>query len=168
MTEPYPARGEEGCAAGGQSCVSDAEIQSEILAPIKGNESKGWSTDTAQEPTARYLFYTPPVVSDCYKEAGDSASECSNVTLCGYHAEIEEKSGPEKRVAIYSDLPYAPNVTPARRLQPITIAEAAGSARDLIHQAPRVFAAGRKGPRQRLGDQAAASGVAGRVVVDAV
>ncbi|MGH2833357.1 MAG: PKD domain-containing protein, partial [Solirubrobacteraceae bacterium] len=106
-TTPYPARGAEGCTQGNEHCVSDAEIQEEILAQIEANKAKGWSTDPAQEPTAQYLVYTPPGVSDCYKE-GSSTSECSNVAFCAYHTQVERTVGSEKRVATYSDLPDSP------------------------------------------------------------
>ena len=107
-TTVYPARGEEGCAKGDEHCVSDAEIQEEILMQIKANEVEGWSMDPAPEPTAQYLVYTPPGVSDCFKEKG-FPSECSNVAFCAYHAQVERTVGSENRVATYSALPDAPS-----------------------------------------------------------
>ncbi len=107
-TTPYPARGVEGCTQGDEHCVSDAEIQEEILAQIEANKAKGWSTDSALAPTAEYLVYTPPGVSDCYKE-NNSPSECSNVAFCAYHTQVERTINSEKRVATYSDLPDSPS-----------------------------------------------------------
>jgi hypothetical protein len=101
-TTAYKAAGGEGCTTGDTSCVTDAEIEQEILAQIKAKSSDGWTTDPASAPRAEYLVYTPPGVTDC------SEGECSNEAFCAYHAQVLETVSSEKRVATYSDLPDAP------------------------------------------------------------
>lgn len=101
-TTAYKAAGGEGCTKGNTSCVTDAEIEKEILTQIKAKSADGWATDPASAPKAEYLVYTPPGVTDC------SEDECSNEEFCAYHAQVRETVSSEKRVATYSDLPDAP------------------------------------------------------------
>ncbi len=97
VTGAYPALNEkEGCTKAKAPCVTDAQIRTEILEQIEANH---WPTDTPGAPEAQYLLYTPKGVASC--EFG----ECAPEEFCAYHSEIT-KIGTEKRVAVYSDLPY--------------------------------------------------------------
>ncbi len=96
---PYPPPEEsEGCTGAMAPCLTDKQIRKEILEQIEANH---WPTDSASAPEAQYLLYTPKGVTTC--EFG----ECAPEEFCAYHSEITEL-GPEKKVAVYSDLPYVP------------------------------------------------------------
>jgi len=96
---PYPPLEEsEGCTKAKAPCVTDTQIRNEIVEQI---EAKHWPTDSASAPEAQYLLYTPKGVSTC------EFHECAPEEFCAYHSEIT-KLGPEKKVAVYSDLPYVP------------------------------------------------------------
>jgi hypothetical protein len=96
-TTAYPALDTaEGCTVA--PCVSDSQIQAEILSVVKAN---GWPTDPASAPQAQYLVYLPKGVATC---AG--REECSPEEYCAYHSEISGLTG--GRVAVYSNLPYVP------------------------------------------------------------
>ena len=98
-TGPYPPLEEsEGCTKAKAPCVTDTQIRKEIAEQIEANH---WPTDPASAPEAQYLLYTPKGVTTC--EFG----ECAPEEFCAYHSEITEL-GPEKKVAVYSDLPYVP------------------------------------------------------------
>jgi PKD repeat protein len=95
-TTAYPALDTaEGCTKA--QCVTDSQIQQEILNQIKAN---GWPTDPASEPEAQYLVYTPEDVNTC-----TAVGECSTNSYCAYHSQITGIS-PGEEVATYSDLPY--------------------------------------------------------------
>jgi PKD repeat protein len=100
VTEAYPPLDEaEGCTK--SPCVTDSQIREEILKQIEVNH---WPTDPASAPEAQYLLYTPNGVATC--ELAGKKAECAPEEFCAYHSEITE-IGPEKKVAVYSDLPYA-------------------------------------------------------------
>jgi PKD repeat protein len=100
---PYPAlETSEGCTKALEPCVTDKQIQTEILAQIEANS--GWQTDPASAPEAQYLVYTPKGVSTC-DGIYNGLHECSTNVYCAYHSQIT-KIGPSERVATYSDLPY--------------------------------------------------------------
>jgi hypothetical protein len=87
------------CTEAPKPCVTDKQIQTEILSQIKAN---GWQTDPESAPEAQYLVYTPAGVSTC---DGTHTNECSTEEYCAYHSQITKiTSG--NRVATYSDLPY--------------------------------------------------------------
>jgi PKD repeat protein len=97
VTGTYPPLEEaEGCTKAEAPCVTDRQIRKEIVEQIEANH---WPTDPAGAPEAQYLLYTPKGVATC--EFG----ECAPEAFCAYHSEITE-IGPEKKVAVYSDLPY--------------------------------------------------------------
>jgi PKD repeat protein len=99
VTASYPPLEEgEGCTKAKAPCVTDHQIREEILEQIEANH---WPTDLASAPEAQYLLYTPKGVASC------EFDECSAEVFCAYHSEITE-IGPEKRVAVYSYLPYVP------------------------------------------------------------
>lgn len=99
-TTAYPALDEaEGCTTA--PCVTDSQIQSEILNQIK---AQGWPTDAEQAPEAQYLLFTPSGVGSC---DGPGSCSFSAEGFCAYHSQIV-KIGPSKRVATYSDLPDEP------------------------------------------------------------
>jgi hypothetical protein len=95
---PFPTETVAGCALG-KKCITDAQIQGQILAMI---EKEGWPTDAEEKPKAQYLFYTPASVENCIQANECASSETTG--FCAYHSQITE-IGPEKRVATYSDLP---------------------------------------------------------------
>ncbi|HXB64343.1 MAG TPA: PKD domain-containing protein [Solirubrobacteraceae bacterium] len=99
VTASYPPLDKgEGCTKA--PCVTDSQIREEILKQIEVNH---WPTDPASAPEAQYLLYTPKGVATC--ELVGKAAECAPEDFCAYHSEIAE-IGPEKKVAVYSDLPY--------------------------------------------------------------
>jgi hypothetical protein len=101
VTEVYPPLDEaEGCTK--SPCVTDSQIREEILKQIEVNH---WPTDPASAPEAQYLLYTPNGVATC--ELVGKKAECAPEEFCAYHSEIT-KIGLEKKVAVYSDLPYVP------------------------------------------------------------
>ncbi|MGA8746550.1 MAG: PKD domain-containing protein [Solirubrobacterales bacterium] len=98
-SDPYPPLEEsEGCTKARAPCLTDTQIRKEIVEQIEANH---WPTDSASAPEAQYLLYTPKGVTTCEFE------ECAPEEFCAYHSEIT-KLGPEKKVAVYSDLPYVP------------------------------------------------------------
>jgi PKD repeat protein len=100
VTASYPPLDKgEGCTKA--PCVTDSQIREEILKQIEVNH---WPTDPGSAPEAQYLLYTPNGVATC--ELVGKTVECAPEVFCAYHGEITE-IGPEKRVAVYSDLPYA-------------------------------------------------------------
>ena len=100
VTASYPPLDKgEGCTKA--PCVTDGQIREEILKQIEVNH---WPTDPASAPEAQYLLYTPNGVATC--ELVGKTAECAPEVFCAYHSEITE-IGPEKKVAVYSDLPYA-------------------------------------------------------------
>jgi PKD repeat protein len=102
VTAAYPPLDTaEGCTAAHAPCVTDSQIRAEIIKEI---EAKHWPTDPASAPEAQYLLYTPKGVSTC--ELIERKDECAPEQFCAYHSEINELDA-EKRVAVYSDLPYA-------------------------------------------------------------
>lgn len=101
VTETYPPLDTaEGCTKA--PCVTDGQIRKEILEQIEANH---WPTDPAGAPEAEYLLYTPEGVGTC--ELVGKKAECAPEEFCAYHSEITG-IGPQKRVAVYSDLPYVP------------------------------------------------------------
>ncbi|HEV3321041.1 MAG TPA: PKD domain-containing protein [Solirubrobacteraceae bacterium] len=99
VTASYPPLDKgEGCTTA--PCVTDSQIRAEILEQIEANH---WPTDPASAPEAQYLLYTPKGVSTC--ELVNHTAECAPGVFCAYHSEITD-IGPEKKVAVYSDLPY--------------------------------------------------------------
>ena len=105
LTGAYPPLDEaEGCTK--SPCVTDSQIRKEILKQIEANH---WPTDPAGAPEAQYLLYTPKGVATC--ELVGQKAECAPEEFCAYHSEITE-IGPEKKVAVYSDLPYASDCDP--------------------------------------------------------
>jgi PKD repeat protein len=102
VTAAYPPLDKaEGCTKA--PCVTDSQIRKEIVEQIAAND---WPTDPAGAPEAQYLLYTPKGVSTC--EQVGQTTECAPEEFCAYHSEITE-IGTEKKVAVYSDLPYAPD-----------------------------------------------------------
>jgi hypothetical protein len=105
-TTAYPALDEaHGCTAAHKPCVTDSQIQTEILKDIKEHKEQGWPTDTPEAPQAQYLLYTPAGVSSCIV-----SGECTfsgEAGYCAYHAQITGIE-PGGRVATYSNLPDAP------------------------------------------------------------
>jgi hypothetical protein len=97
-TTHYPAlEATEGCAT--EPCVTDRQIQSEILSQI---EAQGWPTNIPEAPAAQYLLFTPKGVTNCLE------GECTTsggAAFCAYHGQI---AAPGSHVATYSDLPYVP------------------------------------------------------------
>jgi PKD repeat protein len=100
-TTSYPALDtSEGCTTALEPCVTDDQIQAEILNQIK---LKNWPTDLASAPQAEYLMYTPEDVTSC-----DGIGDCSavgNDQFCSYHGQITGIT-PGNRVATYANLPY--------------------------------------------------------------
>ena len=100
VTASYPPLDTaEGCTK--SPCVTDGQIQKEIKEQIEANH---WPTDPASAPEAQYLLYTPNGVATC--ELVGKKAECAPEEFCAYHSEITG-IGPESKVAVYSDLPYA-------------------------------------------------------------
>jgi PKD repeat protein len=95
---PYPSPATEGCV-GHTPCVSDKQIQAEILKQIEAHQ---WPTDAPQTPEAQYLMYTPGGVSVCI-EAG-SCTFSGEEGFCAYHSQVAG-IGSKKEVATYSVLP---------------------------------------------------------------
>jgi PKD repeat protein len=94
----YPPLDEaEGCTKA--PCVTDSQIREEIAKQIEANH---WPTDSEDTPEAQYLLYTPKGVVNC-----TGVRECTPEAFCAYHSEITE-IGLEKKVAVYSNLPYVP------------------------------------------------------------
>jgi len=94
----YPSLEEsEGCTRALAPCVTDKQIQAEIVNQIKAN---GWPTDPASAPEAQYLIYTPKGTATCM-----GIGECSPKEYCAYHGQITGIS-PGGKVATYSNLPY--------------------------------------------------------------
>ncbi len=99
VTASYPPLDTaEGCTTA--PCVTDGQIRNEILEQIEANH---WPIAPASAPEAQYLLYTPKGVATVNWLAD---GECAPEAFCAYHSEIAE-IGPEKKVAVYSDLPYA-------------------------------------------------------------
>jgi hypothetical protein len=100
-TTPYPALDTaNGCTAAHKPCVSDSQIQNEI---VKDISAKGWPTDLANAPVTQYLFYTPKGTSSCIDAGSGDCSFDSN-GYCAYHFQVTGLAG--GHVATYSNLPY--------------------------------------------------------------
>jgi hypothetical protein len=100
-TTPYGAVDTgDGCTASEAPCVTDNQIQNEILNEIN---NEGWPTDPASAPEAQYLVFTPKGVNSC-----DGVGSCTfspNNGYCAYHSQVTGIS-PGNQVATYSNLPY--------------------------------------------------------------
>jgi hypothetical protein len=86
-----------GCDAGHAPCVTDSQMQDEIINVIN---SQGWPTDPASAPEAQYLVFTPHGVSSC-----DPTGSCtfSADGYCAYHGQVSLAGN---QVATYANMPY--------------------------------------------------------------
>ncbi len=100
-TTPYPALDTaNGCTVAARPCVTDPQIQNEILNEIN---KFNWPTDPAGAPEAQYLLFTPNGANSC-----DGPGDCTfsaNNGYCAYHAQITGIT-PGNQVATYSNMPY--------------------------------------------------------------
>ncbi len=100
-TTPYPALDTaNGCKAAEQPCVTDPQIQNEILNEIN---KFSWPTDPPGAPEAQYLVYTPKGTNSC-----DAPGDCTfspGGGYCAYHSQLTGIT-PGNQVATYSNLPY--------------------------------------------------------------
>ena len=100
-TTTYPAIDTaDGCDAADAPCVTDNQIQNEILNDIN---NEGWPTDPASAPEAQYLLYTPNGTNSC-DGPGDCTFSATN-GYCAYHSQITGIT-PGNQVATYSNMPY--------------------------------------------------------------
>lgn len=103
---PYPPLEEaEGCTEAHKPCVTDSQIQAEILNQIKANS--GWRINAPTSPEAQYLLYTPGGVSVCIEAGSCTFSGESEEPFCAYHSQITGIA-PGNEVATYSVLPDEP------------------------------------------------------------
>ena len=100
-TTPYPAIDtSQGCSTAERPCVTDEQIQNEILNDIN---NQGWPTDPPSAPEAQYLLFTPNGTNSC-----DAPGDCtfsSSGGFCAYHGQITGIT-PGNQVATYSNMPY--------------------------------------------------------------
>lgn len=102
----YPPLEEaEGCTEAYKPCVTDRQIQAEILNQIKANN--GWRINAPTSPEAQYLLYTPGGVSVCIEAGSCTFSGESEEPFCAYHSQITGIA-PGNEVATYSVLPDEP------------------------------------------------------------
>jgi PKD repeat protein len=102
---PYPALAEnEGCTSAHKPCVTDKQIQTEILDQLKAEH---WPTNSPKTPEAQYLLYTPAGVSVCIEAGSCTFSGEFEEGFCAYHSQVTE-IGSSKEVATYSVLPDEP------------------------------------------------------------
>jgi PKD repeat protein len=100
-TTPYPAIDTSGgCTAAEAPCVTDAQLQNELLNDIN---NEGWPVDPAGAPVQQYLVYTPNGVNSC--DGPGSCTFSPNNGYCAYHSQITGLT-PGNAVATYSNLPY--------------------------------------------------------------
>lgn len=102
-TTPYPALDTaNGCDAADAPCVTDPQLQNEILNEINAH---GLPVDPPGSPVEQYLIYTPSGVSSC-----DGIGSCTFTPdngFCAYHSQITGLN-PGNDVVTYSNLPYEP------------------------------------------------------------
>ncbi len=102
----YPPLEEtEGCTEAHKPCVTDKQIQAEILNQIKANN--GWPINAPTSPEAQYLLYTPGGVSVCIETGSCTFSGEREEPFCAYHSQITGIA-PGNKVATYSVLPDEP------------------------------------------------------------
>ncbi len=98
---PYPSLDTAGgCTSAQQPCVTDGQIQTEILNDIN---NQAWPTDPAGAPVEQYMLYTPNGVNSCMGVG--SCTFTANNGYCAYHAQVTGIS-PGNQVATYSNMPY--------------------------------------------------------------
>ena len=92
---PYPA---SGCTStGGQPCLTDAQMQSE-LSTLISNQGLPQGTGTI------YYIFTPPNVATCFDSTGtDCSSGGAHFDYCAYHSSLGSGSG----TTLYAVMPYA-------------------------------------------------------------
>ena len=93
-TNPYPP---SGCpSTGGQPCLTDAQIESELRTVI------GQNVPTSLN--AVYYVFTPPNVATCFDSSGsDCSSGGANFDYCAYHSSFASGSNS----VLYAVMPYA-------------------------------------------------------------
>jgi PKD domain len=89
-----------GCDAADAPCVTDNQMQNEILNEIN---AQGWPTDPASAPEAQYMVFTPSGVNSC--DGPGSCTFSADNGYCAYHSQVTGIT-PGNQVATYSNMPY--------------------------------------------------------------
>ena len=95
----YPANGCENPAHRGGVCLSDAELQAELVRDIRAEH---WPTNGRLVPKDQYLLFTPRGVDSCQDRTETSCTFASKNSYCAYHSAFLVGS----RAVVYSNLPY--------------------------------------------------------------
>ena len=80
-----------------QGCVTDADIQNEVLHAIAA--MPGWTPS----PTSEFFVFTPPNVGSCFDTY---SGECSYTYYCAYHSNFPDPQAGNADT-IYANQPYA-------------------------------------------------------------
>jgi PKD domain len=95
--EQEEAEGKFGAPPGGEPCVTDAQIRTQIKNVI---EAEGLPTGLG----ALYFIITPETVNSCAGGTGKEA-ECTTNSYCAYHWDVRGKA--ESEDIVYANMPYA-------------------------------------------------------------
>jgi PKD repeat protein len=100
-TRPYPPNGCENPVKPRGVCLSDGELQAEIVRVVR---IERWSTDEPYVPKNQYLLFTPRGVDSCQDQTQTSCTFSSKIQYCAYHSSFMV----QRRAVVYSNLPYEP------------------------------------------------------------